>query len=63
MIQLWNEYIQSRYHTPFDDLNQKLDLDAARKHIKILYDFITEVANTDLEIKWHESNPFSRENN
>lgn len=59
---LWKDYIQNRYHTPFDDLNQEIDLTASAKHIQILFDFIKELTNTDEEIDWYNSNPLLESN-
>ncbi len=60
VIELWKDYIHNRYHTPFDDLSQTIDFSASIKHIKVLSDFIRELANTNLEIKWNKQSPFQR---
>jgi Peptidase family M28 len=56
----WQYYINKKYHTPFDDLNQSINYKAVNKHIKILYDFILEVANNKSKIEWNSMAPFKR---
>jgi hypothetical protein len=45
----WGEQI---YHTPFDDLNQGINYDAVRQHVRILFAFTYEVSNTYVEPQW-----------
>jgi len=59
-IKKWKDYINYKYHTPFDDLTQSINYKAVNHHIKILYSFIMEVANSDSKIEWKSSSPYKR---
>ena len=63
VIGFWKDYIHNRYHTPFDDLSQIINYAASIKHIRILYNFISELVNIDKEITWKTSSPFQRGTN
>ena len=52
------DYMTSRYHTPFDDLNQKIDYDAAVQHTQVLFDLIYSISNSDTEPEWYEDAPY-----
>ncbi len=57
-IRLWKAWIDSVYHSPFDDLKQSINFKAARQHIKFLCDYIYAVAIHDGDIRWKEGTPF-----
>jgi hypothetical protein len=48
------EYMFSVYHSPFDDLKQLINYDAAMQHIDFLINFITDTANSENEPEWKE---------
>ena len=60
-VMKWMDYIKDKYHSPFDDLSQKINYKAVKKHIKILYDFILETANSENQIEWNNSSPYQRD--
>lgn len=47
-------YYLEKYHTPFDDLNQNIDFDAAARHAKIIFDFCFNLANSIDTPQWNE---------
>jgi hypothetical protein len=51
-------YSQNIYHTPFDDLNQSINLNASVQHLTLLYDFTTTLANSGMVPEWNEDSPF-----
>lgn len=57
-IDWYINFSENIYHSPFDDLNQKIDLDATIQHLDFLYNFIYEIANTKDEPYWYENSPF-----
>jgi hypothetical protein len=46
-------YSGNVYHTPFDDLSQPMNFDAAIQHTRLLYEFIFMLANSDAPPRWH----------
>ena len=59
-IKIWQDYINYKYHTPFDDLNQTINYKAVNEHIKILYDFILKSSKSENKIEWESTSPFQR---
>lgn len=51
-------YSQNIYHSPFDDLNQSLNINATIQHLTLLFDFISILANSENAPEWHEDSPF-----
>jgi hypothetical protein len=51
-------YMTQNYHSPFDDLNQNIDYEAAMQHAKILFDFSYLMTNSDSTPEWHQGVPF-----
>ena len=47
-----------RYHTPFDDLKQRLDLAASAKHTEVILAFVQAVANSPIAPRWHHGTPY-----
>lgn len=52
------DYFENRYHTPFDDLSQFIDKEAAVRHAKIIFDFCFHLADSIQEPKWNSDSPF-----
>jgi hypothetical protein len=52
----WNQEI---YHTPFDDLTQNINMDAAVQHTEILLKYIIHLANLKSDPKWKPGVPFN----
>ncbi|MBK8945807.1 MAG: M28 family peptidase [Ignavibacteriae bacterium] len=52
-------YNENIYHTPFDDLEIKINYSAVEKHIKFLTYFIFQVSNTEYEITWNQNSPYN----
>jgi len=61
-IRKWKDYIHNKYHTPFDDLMQKINYEAVQRHFNFMYNFILNVANTKNEINWNNSSPYQSNN-
>ena len=51
-------YSENIYHSPFDDLKQPMNLDAAVQHIKIIYDLCYMLAQSDKTPEWYTGSPF-----
>lgn len=58
VLQLFTDYFEYRYHTPFDDFNQFIDEIAAERHTKILFDFCYHLSDSIDEPKWKPNSPF-----
>lgn len=54
----WINYSKNIYHTPFDNLKQKINYNAAIKHLKIITGLIYNLANSDEEPEWKDNSPF-----
>lgn len=52
------EYSKKYYHTPFDDLNLKINPDAAIQHITVLASFINDLSQNELEPEWNRGTPY-----
>ncbi|MEW6508960.1 MAG: M20/M25/M40 family metallo-hydrolase [Bacteroidota bacterium] len=52
------EYSTKYYHTPFDDLQLPINLDAAKQHIVILLSLIDDLANNSYEPEWNKGSPY-----
>jgi Zn-dependent M28 family amino/carboxypeptidase len=46
------------YHTPFDDLQQPMNLQAAQQHAQILFAFCHHLANLDAAPEWKKGSPY-----
>jgi hypothetical protein len=51
----WNLHI---YHSPFDDLDQNLNYNAAVQHTELIYGFALYLANSDRSPQWKRGAPF-----
>lgn len=58
VLQSFIDYFEYRYHTPFDDLSQHIDEQAAERHAKILFDLIYNIANSTNEPQWKPDAPY-----
>ena len=52
------DYIVNRYHSPQDDLNQKIDYLAAAQHAEILFDLLLTITNSKETPEWNSGSPF-----
>jgi hypothetical protein len=52
------KYYLNYYHTPFDDLNQNIDCEAAAIHAKILFDLCFNLANSKETPEWRKGSQF-----
>ncbi|MGH7454815.1 MAG: hypothetical protein ACRENG_25895, partial [bacterium] len=46
------------YHTPFDDLAQPINMEAAQQHCQILFAFCCMLANVDSAPQWKKGAPY-----
>ncbi len=51
-------YSENIYHTPYDDLNQKMNFDAAVQHISILLDLSLQLVQSKETPKWNNDSPY-----
>jgi hypothetical protein len=58
IIEAFIDYYLNYYHTPFDDLNQNIDYEAAAKHAKIIFDFCFNLANGVEVPEWTRGSQF-----
>ncbi|MDQ1266250.1 MAG: hypothetical protein QG635_1402, partial [Bacteroidota bacterium] len=54
-------YSLNVYHTPFDDMNQQINYEAAEEHINLIYNFCLDLANDMMEPEWNYNSPFLNE--
>ena len=52
----WN--LNTRYHTPFDDLDQPMNFDAVQQHARFLAAYIWMIANNQKAPEWYPNTPF-----
>jgi Zn-dependent M28 family amino/carboxypeptidase len=52
------EYATKYYHSPFDDLNLPINLNAVMQHIEVIYSLVTDLANNEYEPEWNKNAPF-----
>lgn len=52
------DYMNNRYHTPFDDLNLPINYSAIEQHIKLIFDVVINLANSEQTILWNDNSPF-----
>lgn len=51
-------YSTNIYHTPFDDLQQSINYEAALQHMEILLAMINKISNSIKEPEWFSGTPF-----
>lgn len=52
------EYSRDIYHSPFDDLNQEINLSATIQHLLFIYNFVLTLANSEAAPTWNDDAPF-----
>lgn len=57
-LEWYINFSENIYHSPFDDINQDINFAATIQHLKIIYNFIYELANSKDEPYWYEFSPF-----
>lgn len=57
-IERFINYSERVYHTPFDDLSQKINFKASIEHINFLYNLILDLLNSENTPEWNEGTPF-----
>jgi hypothetical protein len=57
-LQRMIEWGRKIYHTPFDDLQQPMNLEAAQQHVQILFAFCWALANLELAPQWEKGGPY-----
>lgn len=58
VLKVFIDYYLERYHTPFDDLKQDIDTEAALKHAKVLFDLCYHIADQIENPVWKIGSPF-----
>jgi hypothetical protein len=61
VIESFIRYMNDKYHTPFDDLNQNIDYQAAVNFTEVLYDLVVNLASSDTVPEWKEGVPYIHE--
>lgn len=51
----WNDTV---YHTPFDDLHQSMNFDAAVEHCRFIFAYCYAIANSTSEVEWKPRVPY-----
>lgn len=57
-INRYTRWTKERYHSPFDDLHQQLNVDAAAQHTSLILNFAVLLVNGNNEPKWYDQSPF-----
>ena len=52
-------WFAARYHSPFDDLSQPLDFEAAREHLAVIVTLTGMVADASLAPEWRPGAPYA----
>jgi Zn-dependent M28 family amino/carboxypeptidase len=52
-------WFETRYHTPFDDLDQPLDFEASRRHCGLTLAFVYAVADRRTAPQWRPGSSFA----
>ena len=58
VVDAFINYFNTNYHSPFDDLKQNIDKEAAAKHAKVLFDFCYELADQFKTPEWKSGSPY-----
>jgi hypothetical protein len=51
-------FSENIYHTPFDDLNQEMNFDAAVQHTELIFELCKILANSDEQPEWKDNSPY-----
>lgn len=57
-IEMFIDYSQRYYHTPFDDLSLPLNYDAAVQHIEFIYNLLMNIASSKTIPEWNKNSPY-----
>ncbi len=57
-LQRIEHWMHNYYHSPFDDLNQPLNFEAARKHCQLLFAFCHPIADGAFYPEWKPGTPY-----
>jgi hypothetical protein len=57
-LRLLIEWGQKVYHSPFDDLSQPFNLEAALQHCNIILEYCSLLANSSASPEWHSGSPY-----
>lgn len=57
-LKKWLDWNKQIYHSPFDDLQQPINWQAAAQHVLFLKDFLKILLNTNQRIEWKNGVPF-----
>lgn len=57
-VERFLSWVEDRYHTPYDDLNQNINFDAAAQHTEIIRQLSEFLANTETIPTWNKDSPF-----
>lgn len=57
-LQKWLDWNRTIYHSPFDDIHQPINWQAAAQHVRFLSHFLQALLNTRQKIVWKEGLPF-----
>jgi len=52
------DWAEKVYHTPFDDLDQPMNLVAAQQHCQVIFSFCCQLANSSFTPEWVAGTPF-----
>jgi hypothetical protein len=52
------QWSKNVYHSPFDDLNQPLNFMATLQHTKLIYEFVSRIANKEKPPHWIPGSPY-----
>ena len=58
-VRQMRRWFETRYHTPFDDLDQPLDFEAAKQHCDVQLDLIRTIANDRREPQWKPGSSYA----
>ncbi len=60
-IKKFIQYSENIYHSPFDDLSQYMNMDAALQHIDIIFDMCNLLSTSEEVPEWNDNSPYLNE--
>lgn len=54
----YTNWTNDKYHTPFDDVHQPMNFEAAAQHVSLILQFAVSLANDTTEPRWNEHSLF-----
>ena len=57
-IKMLINYSENIYHSPSDDLSQKINLDATVEHLKLILSICFDLCNSENVPEWNQGSPF-----